>query len=766
MSAKTNQKIIEIIGVGMLISFLLNHVLGNGLLYSVVVELIAVMIAVNIFIIAVRDYQISYNNYFTLLGISYGFIAFFDLLSLLTYAKFDLIRGNNLNLSAQLWLIGRSIEGASLLFAFYFYNKKKIKKFKTIFIYLALSLFLAAATLRWDIFPAIYSTTGVVSNFKIVSEVLIMTAVTAAIILLIKRRESFHDYNFKLLFLAMLTTIIAEIFYIQDLQSIVGHLIKTLSFYLVYLTIIRKMGEEVGKLGQVVKQSPSTVVITDVDGRIEYANPKFTEITGYEYEEVKGANPKLLKSGYHSQEFYNELWETITAGNEWRDEFYNKKKNRECYWEDASISPILNNDGDIDHYLKVGEEITARKEYEKELEEKTQQLKQANDKINEDLNKAKSLHEQFLPSDFPELENLDCATYYQPAEKIGGDFYNILKIDELLIFYIADVTGHGLDGAILNIFIRGAIDSFLLSHSSLDCKLSPSDIIEFVLQEFKKEDFPADYFICLAVGILNLETQELKMVNAGIQIPPLILSSQGEIKEIEEADLPISAVVEMDKYEFNDQVVQLTPGDSLLITTDGLIEEDNQGQKYGITRLKEILAANYYLQPEFMLKEIMNDFHNFSVNEQGADDVTIFSLRCKLDEKIERNWNIKSSMDDFYPLKQEFFKLLNENEIGTDLKQSLLIVLQELVTNAIEHGNQFDKAKKVYVNLVITNYSLYLVIKDEGTGFDWESALACEDLNLEDGNERGRGVMIANMIGDYIGYNQIGNEVHFIKQLE
>ena len=765
MSAKTNQKIIEVIGGVILISFLFSLVLENELLYFTATELIGVIIAANIFILAVRDYQISYNNYFTLLGISYGFIAFFDLLSLLTYPKLNLIKGNNLNLFSQLWLIGRSIEGCSLLFASYFCNKKKIKTFKIILIYFSLSIFLLAATLRWDIFPTIYSTTGVISNFKIVSEVLILTAVTAALILLIKKREFFHDHNFKLLFLAILATIIAEIFFIQDMQSTMGYLIKTLSFYLVYLTILRKVKEEVDQLSQVVKQSPSTVVITDVDGCIEYANPKFTEITGYEYEEVKGANPKFLKSGYHSQEFYNDLWETITAGNEWRDEFYNKKKNGEYYWEDASISPIINNDGDIDHYLKVGEEITERKEYEKELEEKTEELKKANDKINEDLNKAKSLHEQFLPSGFPELEKLNHATYYQPAEKIGGDFYNILKIDDLLIFYIADVTGHGLDGAILNIFIRGTIDSFLLSHSFLNNRLSPGDILEFVLQEFKKEDFPADYFICLAVGILNLETQELKIGNSGIQIPPFIISSQGEIKEIKKADLPISAVIERDKYEFSNQIIQLKPGDSLLITTDGLIEEDNQEKKYGIKRLKDILIANYYLQPEFMLKEIMNDFYNFSVKEQGADDITIFSLQCKLDRKVEESWEIKSCMDDFYPLREEFLSLLNENSIETGLKQSLLIVLQELVTNAMEHGNQFAANKKVYVNLIITDYNLHLVIKDEGTGFDWKSTLESEDLNLEDGSERGRGVIIANMIGDYLTYNQVGNEVHFIKQL-
>ena len=103
-----------------------------------------------------------------------------------------------------------------------------------------------------------------------------------------------------------------------------------------------KVEKELRELSIAVEQSPVCVVITDLKGDIQYVNPKFIQITGYTLAEVMGKNPRVLKSGEQSTEFYKNLWDTITAGKEWKGEFHNKKKNGELYWEGASISPIRN----------------------------------------------------------------------------------------------------------------------------------------------------------------------------------------------------------------------------------------------------------------------------------------------------------------------------------------------------------------------------------------------------------------------------------------
>lgn len=133
------------------------------------------------------------------------------------------------------------------------------------------------------------------------------------------------------------------------------------------ITERKKVEEQLIKLSRVAEQSASSIVITDLKGNIEYVNPKFTQITGYTSEEAIGNNPRILKTDNIPSEEYKNLWETISKGNEWKGEFLNKKKNNELYWEAASISPIIDNNGKIINYLAIKDDITIRKKAEDAL---------------------------------------------------------------------------------------------------------------------------------------------------------------------------------------------------------------------------------------------------------------------------------------------------------------------------------------------------------------------------------------------------------------
>ena len=125
--------------------------------------------------------------------------------------------------------------------------------------------------------------------------------------------------------------------------------------------------ETLRKLSRAVEQSPASVMITDTRGDVEYVNPKFTQASGYSSAEVLGMNPRILKSGEQPREFYRTLWETITAGGEWRGELHNRKKDGELFWEFASISPIRDDEGTITHFVAVKEDITDRKAAESRI---------------------------------------------------------------------------------------------------------------------------------------------------------------------------------------------------------------------------------------------------------------------------------------------------------------------------------------------------------------------------------------------------------------
>ena len=125
--------------------------------------------------------------------------------------------------------------------------------------------------------------------------------------------------------------------------------------------------EKLNQLSQAVEQSPLAIIITDIQGVIEYANPKFVEMSGYNLEETIDRNPRISKSGHTSPTQYKKMWQTITSGNVWHGDFHNLKKDGTPYWVSAAISPIQNPEGVTTHFLAIEEDITLRKKTEQDL---------------------------------------------------------------------------------------------------------------------------------------------------------------------------------------------------------------------------------------------------------------------------------------------------------------------------------------------------------------------------------------------------------------
>jgi PAS domain S-box-containing protein len=146
------------------------------------------------------------------------------------------------------------------------------------------------------------------------------------------------------------------------------------------ITDRKKSEEALKKLSQAVEQSQVSIVITNKEGNVEYINKKFTEVTGYNSEEIFNQNLRLLKSGKQSKEFYKDLWATILSGNDWQGEIQNKRKNGELFWEMDIISPITDTSGNITHFVAVKEDITEKKTMIEELisaKEKAEEMNRA-----------------------------------------------------------------------------------------------------------------------------------------------------------------------------------------------------------------------------------------------------------------------------------------------------------------------------------------------------------------------------------------------------
>ncbi|MEX8507813.1 MAG: PAS domain S-box protein [Leptothrix ochracea] len=159
------------------------------------------------------------------------------------------------------------------------------------------------------------------------------------------------------------------------------------------ITAQRRNDEQLRKLSLAVEQSPSSIVITNLDPSIEYVNQAFVDITGYSREEAVGQNPRLLQSGLTPAEVHQDLWATLARGEIWKGEFINRRKCGEIYSELAHIAPIRQPNGHITHYVAVKEDVTRRKQLASELEQYRHHLEKLVNQRTRELVEANTLAE-------------------------------------------------------------------------------------------------------------------------------------------------------------------------------------------------------------------------------------------------------------------------------------------------------------------------------------------------------------------------------------
>ncbi|MCP4138031.1 MAG: response regulator [bacterium] len=268
------------------------------------------------------------------------------------------------------------------------------------------------------------------------------------------------------------------------------------------ITSRREEQEKLKKLHIAVEQNPASIAITDRDGNIEYVNPTFCETTGYTLDEVKGKNPRILKSGKQSHEFYHNLWNTILSGKVWKNDIYNKKKNGECYWERSFISPLKNEKEEITHFIATNEDITERKI----LEEKLYQAKISADSANQ----AKS---EFLANMSHELRT--------PLNGIIG-FSQLLEMELMeapnpkqkeYISFIKESGNHLLE------MVNDILDLSKIEAGKLEIERKPFDFTQMLKRSpstvkaiARKKNIKMDTEIEPALGWLNGDEIRIKQV--------------------------------------------------------------------------------------------------------------------------------------------------------------------------------------------------------------------------------------------------------------
>ncbi|NEX21057.1 PAS domain S-box protein [Thiorhodococcus mannitoliphagus] len=241
------------------------------------------------------------------------------------------------------------------------------------------------------------------------------------------------------------------------------------------------------QLSLAVEQTPASIVITDIEGRIQYVNPAFAQASGYSAEEAVGENPRILSSGKTPPEVHRGLWDTLARGEVWRGEFLNKRKDGGEYVEQAVISPVRQSDGQVTHYVAVKEDITEKKRVEQELEHYRHNLEELVETRTAELRLAEERSRLILESSADGLFGEDIegrATFINPAAcaMLGFKPEDVLGrcVHELIHHSHADgtsleksqcplhaaSTGHRVIRQVEDVFWRANGRSFPVTYSS------------------------------------------------------------------------------------------------------------------------------------------------------------------------------------------------------------------------------------------------------------------------------------------------------------
>ncbi len=277
-----------------------------------------------------------------------------------------------------------------------------------------------------------------------------------------------------------------------------------------------------------------------------------------------------------------------------------------------------------DGALVLHEDITDRKLFE-------EKLARTNNRLNKEFARAKNLHDAMLPEKLPVLTNIKLAAHYQPAHKLGGDFYNFLETDDQLLFYISDVSGHDTSSSMVNIFLKEVMNSLLRAPECLGQDISsllePAAIMKYVRRNFQEFGLPADYFIALIVGGLDKKENNIRLCNMGIHFTPKLIS-RGEISSLSELGKPITSLQNLN-YNYKEIEVNLQPGDIFFASTDGLMEQEAEGsdKMFGEERVEEILAENYENTPENIISKINRNLNEFKGDRPLQDDLTYIVIK-------------------------------------------------------------------------------------------------------------------------------------------
>jgi serine phosphatase RsbU (regulator of sigma subunit)/anti-sigma regulatory factor (Ser/Thr protein kinase) len=372
------------------------------------------------------------------------------------------------------------------------------------------------------------------------------------------------------------------------------------------------------------------------------------------------------------------------------------------------------------------------------------------ERLEQELRIARLIQQTLLPRELPELPGWEVAAYYRPAREVGGDFYDFIELPEgKLGLIVADVTDKGIPAALVMATTRSVL------RAAAERITSPGEVLQRVNDQLVP-DIPDNMFVTCFYSVLDPQKRTLRYANAGHGLA--FRRTDEGVVELKATGMPLGLMPDMD-YEENE--VQLAPGDTVLFQSDGLAEAHNASREmFGFPRVKQLMAD--HPGGAELIDILVAELENFTMDGwEHEDDVTLLAVECAREEskasaqsigiKVQATFSIPSQPGNERMAIDQVARVVGSLGLAPERLEQLKTAVGEATMNAMEHGNKYREDQPVEIRVQTSDSMLSVFITDHGGG---QNIPDPEMPNIEaklEGEQSPRGwglFLIKNMVDD------------------
>lgn len=383
-----------------------------------------------------------------------------------------------------------------------------------------------------------------------------------------------------------------------------------------------------------------------------------------------------------------------------------------------------------------------------QLVRQQQEEARGRERIEQELRVAQIIQQQFLPKELPELRDWHVAAFYRPARTVGGDFYDVIPLEDgRFLVVTGDVTDKGVPAALV------MASTHALLRSTATGNTTPGEVL-FRVNQLLVEQIPSNMFVTCLVLLVDPLSGEVVFANAGHNVP--YLRRGDTVVQLVARGMPLGL---MKDSTYEEQKAVVGPGDLLLLYSDGITEQhDAEGQMFGYARTKEIVAAAS--SGDDLVDRCVAALSAFATGVELEDDVTLVALERGVDGGFRRlaAFSVPSAVGN-ERLVMDRVAAAVAGELPAERLDALRTAVAETAMNAIEHGNRHHEQLPVEVMVKRTPDAVTVDVTDFGRGRDPARA-EVPDLELKLAGlqpPRGWGLFLVSSLVDRVEEHTVGD---------